>query len=105
MFKEARVHYSSTWCDGMVTLLKKVRGRPRACLAGEPKSLVPELASQNTAEREDGTAVCKEPRSGQGSKSREAVSRGSLARAQSLAGALSLARALNLAGALTPAHI
>lgn len=76
MFKEARVHYSSTWCDGMVTLLKKVRGRPRACLAGEPKSLVPELASQNTAEREDGTAVWKERRSGQESKSREEVSRG-----------------------------
>ena len=26
MFKVERVHYSSTWCKGMVALLKKVRG-------------------------------------------------------------------------------
>lgn len=69
VFKVARVHYSSTWCEGMVTLLKKVRGRPRACLAREPKSLVPERASQRTTEREDGAAVWKE-RSQRGSKSR-----------------------------------
>lgn len=25
MFKVERVHYSSTWCEGMVDLLKKVR--------------------------------------------------------------------------------
>lgn len=28
MFKVERVHYSSTWCKGMVALLKKVRGQP-----------------------------------------------------------------------------
>lgn len=39
MFKAERVHYSSTWCKGMVALLKKVRGRPAACLAGELRSL------------------------------------------------------------------
>lgn len=33
MFKAERVHYSSTWCKGMVALLKKVSGRPPACLA------------------------------------------------------------------------
>lgn len=27
MFKVERVHYSSTWCKGMVALLKKVRGQ------------------------------------------------------------------------------
>ena len=35
MFKVERVHYSSTWCKGMVALLKKVRGQRPARLARE----------------------------------------------------------------------
>lgn len=31
MFKVERVHYSSTWCKGMVALLRKVRGQLPAC--------------------------------------------------------------------------
>lgn len=48
MFKAERVHYSSTWCKGMVALLKKVRGGPSPP-GGQPGHSA-EQASQRTRE-------------------------------------------------------
>ncbi|XP_036083386.1 serine/threonine-protein kinase 32B [Rousettus aegyptiacus] len=42
VFKEARVHYSSTWCDGMVTLLKKL-------LTKDPESRLSSLSDIQSA--------------------------------------------------------
>lgn len=42
MFQVERVHYSSTWCKGMVALLRKVRG-------GQPPAHGCEVAAQTRA--------------------------------------------------------
>lgn len=44
MFKVERVHYSSTWCKGMVALLKKVRGQPQPAWTGSWSPLVQKQA-------------------------------------------------------------
>ena len=64
MFKVERVHYSSTWCKGMVALLKKVRGQPPVYLARE---LVTQCRNKQTSrlrnERTNGGTVVKIPKS------------------------------------------
>lgn len=55
MFKVERVHYSSTWCKGMVALLKKVRGQPPACQVWGLRAFSAEAGIPPKSRRREGT--------------------------------------------------